>query len=75
MLASTHGSVKAIKILIENRANVLIRDDEGYNAITMARDEKTKKTIIDAIDKRNEKENSGKMSLASKITQVFSMDK
>ena len=42
-------------LLIQNGADVNAKDYKGRNAVMIAKDEKTRKAIIDAVKKRNEK--------------------
>ena len=55
MWASNGGYEEIVELLIQNRADVNVKDYKGRNAVMIAKDEKTRKAIIDAVKNRNEK--------------------
>ena len=63
--ASLFGHKEIVELLIQNGADVNQKDNESQNAMMVAYDNETKKAIMDAVKKRNEKENGG--SFFSKI--------
>ena len=55
MWASNGGYEEIVELLIQNGADVNVKDHAGRNAVMIAKDEKTRKAIIDAVKNRNEK--------------------
>ena len=55
MWASRDGYTDVVEVLIQNGAEVNQKDEDGETALMIAKDEKTKKAIIEAVKKRNEK--------------------
>ena len=55
IMASFGGYKDAVELLIENGADVNVKDHAGRNAVMIAKDEKTRRAIIDAVKNRNEK--------------------
>jgi ankyrin repeat protein len=55
MKASFRGHKEVVEFLIQKGADVNAKSVTGDTALIIAKDEKTKKAIIDAVKKRNEK--------------------
>jgi len=72
MKASFGGHKEIAVLLIQNGADVNQKNNEGQNAMMVAYDNGTKKAIINAVKKRNEKENGG--SFFSKIKRRLGID-
>ncbi|MBE6463306.1 MAG: hypothetical protein E7005_06095 [Alphaproteobacteria bacterium] len=70
--ASKRGYEEIVELLIQNGADVNQKNNEGQNAMMSADNEKIKKAIMDAVKKRNEKENGG--SFFSKIKRRLGID-
>jgi ankyrin repeat protein len=72
MEASYNGYKEIVELLIQQGADVNQKNNEGQNAMMVAYDNGTKKAIMDAVKKRNEKENGG--SFFSKIKRRLGID-
>ena len=55
MWTSRKGRNEIVELLIQNGADVNVKDYKGRNAVMIAKDEKTRRAIIDAVKNRNEK--------------------
>ena len=70
--ASNGGHKEIVELLIQKEADVNQKDNKSQNAMMVAYDNETKKAIMDAVKKRNEKENGG--SFFSKIKRRLGID-
>ena len=73
MWASREGYTDVAEVLIQNGADVNVKDHAGRNAVMIAKDEKTRRAIINAVKKKNIKENGG--SFFSKIKKGLEVDR
>jgi ankyrin repeat protein len=55
MEASQSGHKEIVELLIEKGADVNQKDNNGRTALIIAKDDKTKKAIIEAVKKKHEK--------------------
>ena len=72
IVASRNGCKEVVELLIQKGADVHQKDNDGQNAMMVAYDNETKKAIMDAVKKRNEKENGD--SFFSKIKRRLGID-
>ena len=71
MLASRHGYVEVVKTLIENGAKVNIKNNDGDTAMSLAKDEETRRAIIEAVKKKKEKTDENEPSFMEKMKGLF----
>ena len=72
MWASRDGYTDVAEVLIQNGADVNQKNNKGQNVMMVAYGNRTQKAIMDAVKKRNEKENGG--SFFSKIKRRLGID-
>ena len=57
MLASENGHKEVVELLIKNSADVNAKNDRGKTAMMLARNDETRKVIMEAVKERNKKTN------------------
>ena len=71
MLTSQFSQVKIVKRLIEEGADVNLKNDDGKTAISLAKDDETRRVILEAVKKRKEKTNEKEPSFMEKMKGLF----
>ena len=74
MLTSQFSQVKIVKRLIEEGADVNLKNDDGKTAMSLAKDEETRRVILEAVKKRKEKTNEKEPSFMDKMKGLFGKD-
>ncbi len=73
--ASRYGCLDVVKTLIENGAKVDIKNNSGKTAMSLAKNEETRRAILEAVKKRNEKANDKEPSFMDRVKDLFGKGK
>ena len=71
IFASRYGCLDVVKTLIENGAKVDIKNNDGKTAMSLAKDEETRRAILEAVKKKNEKANDKEPSFMDRVKGLF----
>ena len=71
MMASQTGHLEMIGKLIENGADVNIKSAFGGTAMSLAKDEETRRAILEAVKKKNEKAKENEPSFMDRVKGLF----
>ena len=75
IFASRYGCLDVVKTLIENGAKVDIKNNDGKTAMSLAKDEETRRAILEAVKKRNEKAKENEPSFMDRVKGLLGKGK